>query len=361
MDFPVAFCEELIGGPSGFWPLAETNWAACMRQEPLRRWQAELHDALIVRHAPADGWQILQAAMAWLAGHLPDQRPLYTACALGALLPEAVAYYQMLGTPAEILRATFADMARWIEVYGMVHGGAYGVDEISWLIHPYAGTIFEIGCLQFQTFINPFPIFAYADATGAQLLPAAGLAVDATGHLCGTNGGHGTPAFHTQLTVKDGLLCGNRIDQKAAVILPETRCLPAGQLVLAPYQPALNLHIPRGADLSAVAIDASFGAAKAFFTALGYPCRAAVCDSWLLDPTVAEYQPSGSRIAAFSHRFQRFPVGGPHASFGRFLFGYDFDPQNLANLVPHSALQQKVQHRLLNGGEMFDTGGVVLL
>ncbi|MDR6987034.1 hypothetical protein J2Y66_001516 [Paenarthrobacter nitroguajacolicus] len=66
----------------------------------------------------------------------------------------------------------------------------------------------------------------------------------------------------------------------------------------------LGVHIPEDGGLSPALVDASLSEARAFFPRYfpDKPARIATCDSWMLDPYLAERLP-GSNIASFARRF----------------------------------------------------------
>ncbi len=123
----------------------------------------------------------------------------------------------------------------------------------------------------------------------------------------------------------------------------------------------LNVHIPAGADLSEQAITASFENAGRFFQKMGYPHEAAVCESWLLDSQLEQWLRPDSQMLSFAKRFDRFRVYSPGSWAHRFLFGTEVPPAQLTEQDAHSSLQRAVLAHWQAGGELFDTGGVVLL
>lgn len=363
MTLNQTLCAEVIGGPDGFWGKAATTWAACQTYAPLVQTVTALHAALICRHDNAAGQEALKRGTDWLLQNAPELAPMFPACALGALLPEAMRHYRLLGTPEDILFATFADMRRWIVNYAAAHDGAFGLDEISWVTNPYAGNIFEIGCLQFQMFNNPFSYACYEVNGVVTVVPMSGLAVNDTGHVCGTNGNQNEAAFTTSLTVENGCLTCNAVDSTRACILPHhiSFSLADSHLLTAPGLPTLNVHIPGKTDLSPEIITQSARHAQGFFRTLGFPCTAALCESWLLDPLIHSFLPSQSKITQFANRFTCFPVFSEMSWAGRFIFSTDFYPAKLAQVVPVTSLQKKVHAHLTAGGELFDTCGLWML
>jgi hypothetical protein len=86
---------------------------------------------------------------------------------------------------------------------------------------------------------------------------------------------------------------------------------------------ALALHIPESGPLTPERCDESFQLAREFFPRHfpDEPYRIVTCDSWLLDPQLAEYLPPGSNILRFQRRFQLLPGGGEgNQSVLRFVF-----------------------------------------
>jgi hypothetical protein len=86
---------------------------------------------------------------------------------------------------------------------------------------------------------------------------------------------------------------------------------------------ALGLHIPESGPLTPRRCDESLQLAREFFPRHfpSEPYQVATCDSWLLDPQLAEYLPPDSNIIAFQRRFQLLPGGGEgNESVMRFVF-----------------------------------------
>lgn len=76
---------------------------------------------------------------------------------------------------------------------------------------------------------------------------------------------------------------------------------------------ALGVHIPGGRPLAPVACDESFARAREFFPHHfpDYPVTFFTCESWLMDPQLAEYLPDTSNILRFQRRFKSLRLD-PH-------------------------------------------------
>jgi len=87
--------------------------------------------------------------------------------------------------------------------------------------------------------------------------------------------------------------------------------------------PVLNIHIPESGPLDPQECEASLREAPRFFSEhisnAGYVLG--VCESWLLDPQLAEYLPESSNIIQFQRRFTVVKEGEPrNDTIIRFVF-----------------------------------------
>jgi hypothetical protein len=172
---------------------------------------------------------------------VPD--PYFHAHVYLATLPHTRAYHQSRGIPAEVTRATLADLGRNYAVH-RERTGTPGMFVPHWPMRHFSGTLYQLGRLQFERV--------------------------RLGNRTGT-------AFRTA-------------------------GLPHG-----PGDPVLLVHIPgRMGPLSEEECEASFAWAREFFprhfpdeTYAGFAIH-----SWLMDPQLAEYLPAESNIMRFQRRFR---------------------------------------------------------
>lgn len=123
-----------------------------------------------------------------------------------------------------------------------------------------------------------------------------------------------------------------------------------------PGAPLLNVHIPVMGPLTPDACDASFADAQRFF-AIHFPHVPFVgyaCDSWLLDPQLADYLHPRSNILRFQQRFNLLPdVGGVNEHLRELVFDLDRikDPaaRDALRLIPQTTLQHAVLEHLAAG------------
>jgi hypothetical protein len=139
-------------------------------------------------------------------------------------------------------------------------------------------------------------------------------------------------------------------------------------VALRPGDPVLDVHIPECGPLDPDAVDASFAQARDFFPRHWpeHSARHATCESWLLDPQLAEELSPDSNIVRFQRRFTTVPLGFdiPSRIF-RFVFdreGVEADDGSveaavLDTLPQDTTLRRAVVARVRAGGRWHITPG----
>jgi len=112
----------------------------------------------------------------------------------------------------------------------------------------------------------------------------------------------------------------------------------------------VGLHIPEDGGLSPAVVDESLVLARAFLDRHfpDKPVRLATCDSWMLDPYLAERLPE-SNIASFARRFTVDRCSDAPSDAVYFTFRTR-DMENLAQLPRDTSLQRVVLERIDDGG-----------
>lgn len=226
-----------------------------------------------------------------LTPHLPDSlgaagRFFYVFMFLGAL-PSIRAYHRERSIPDEISWRTLTDLGRHMTTYRWKHGVG-GLNAPFWHTLHSSGQIYQLGRLQFDR-------GRVGKRTG-EALAAAGL----------------------------------------------------------PYRtgdPTLGVHIPAwSGPFDPASCDDAFRQAKAFY-AQYFPetdYRIAVCHSWLMDPSLAEYLPASSNIVQFQRRFRlAYQPEDDGGSTLEFVFGHSDRP--LDALPQTSTLERAVVAHLRSG------------
>jgi hypothetical protein len=125
---------------------------------------------------------------------------------------------------------------------------------------------------------------------------------------------------------------------------------------------ALALHIPESGPLTPQRCNEALRMASRFFP-LHFPdepYRVVTCDSWLLDPQLAQYLPPESNIIRFQRRFQLLPgLGDGNESVLRFVFHTLTTP--LGDLPQRTTLERAVVSHLQAGRRWHTRAGWLAL
>ena len=129
--------------------------------------------------------------------------------------------------------------------------------------------------------------------------------------------------------------------------------VPAGDV-------AIETHIPQGAPLTKDACLESFEKAKEFFQNI-FPeakPRYFMCDSWLLNPNLAEILPESANIVQFMRLWTTIPFESDNSrqSVER-VFGFGFKKENIKNAPENTGLQRALKKYIIDGGTMDITAG----
>ena len=118
---------------------------------------------------------------------------------------------------------------------------------------------------------------------------------------------------------------------------------------------AIETHIPQGKPLTVEACLESFDMAKKFFAKYfpQYNLHYFMCDSWLLNPNLAQILSEESNIVKF---MRLWTVFNSFQAIQR-VFGFNATLNSLANAPEDTGLQCKMKAYLLSGGTMNITGG----
>lgn len=117
--------------------------------------------------------------------------------------------------------------------------------------------------------------------------------------------------------------------------------------------PVLNIHIPQGAKLENLSVKVSLEQAfDRWGTKVPY-----VCDSWLLDPELAEILPANSNIIKFQKLFHIIRTDYETREAERRIFHCIYD--RAADYPEHTLLQRKAKKHLLEGKRLGNGFGIL--
>lgn len=258
--------------------------------------------ALSPSRAETPGWWWLLERAAWSlylatgpaddAVHLPAMPAAlgpagryFPAYVFLAMVPHTLALHRARGISSEVSSLTLADLGRQHMARYRIWFGAGGMDP--WPTRHLQGKFFQLGRLQFER---------------VHLTERIAEAIRATG-----------------------------------------RPQQAGDL-------ALSVHIPwRSGPMSPEACDESLAQAGEFF-ARHFPedrFDLAICQSWMLDPQLAEYLPPESNIVRFQRRFQLAYQLDDDALLQTFVFGRTFESPD--EMPASTTLERAIADHLRSG------------
>ena len=133
------------------------------------------------------------------------------------------------------------------------------------------------------------------------------------------------------------------------------------EVVLQKGDPVINTHIPESGPLLSEECGKSLCRARDFFGEYlsDYSWKAFFCDSWLLDPQLAEILDSSSNILAFQKRCYMLPFPGEADTVFR-CFGIKGSRDGVATVPLRSSLQQKMALFLKSGRRFHYGAGIIL-
>jgi hypothetical protein len=304
----------------------------------------------------------IEAAQA-LLGPSDEVSQLYPIYFFAAALPETLRLFQAKSVSEDIIKDTLMDFQRWLDVYRTGHNGSYGFNRQHWLLHHFCCHLVQLGRLQFQIGEFGFPFTFYFSKINDTwcCVASAGLKIDETGHVAGTNGVV-SKTWITQNTISDGFLTVHAVDLATGTVLPDpiTLDLRKIQILVQPNAPVLHIHIPTGGTLDDSMVSESFNQARRFFDSWDVQQDIMVCDSWLLDPALAEFLLEDGNICKFMRRFAKFPVFRDRPQIYERVFGASFDPSMLSVWPCTTSLQRSLRDFLLGGGKVYTTAGLLI-
>lgn len=364
-EIDLYLCEKYLLQDKNLWRKACEIYEQIKDDQTVIEYIESFHRALIDDRNSNYGATILNSAVDYISLEHPGFAGMIQVVFLALLLPESLENYRIFGATEEIILDSFRDFAIWEHSYQNHHDGAYGIDELPWILHPFSTTVFRIGRLQYQPYYNPFMYYAYSHNTTGEVvvISNAGQSVCEDGYIARTNRRKNLLSFITTLSIGDGQITGYAVDTQKGIITKKRVSLTIDDYtpLLTPHSIVLNMHIPAGQRLAPAEVDRSLAEAKAFFEANHFPVKVVTCQSWLLDYKLCEYAPDNTNILDFMRRFYKYPFRSDSPSSGKFVFDWSFEWDDLPKFECKTSLQQNLKDYVLAGNDVFDTAGFLIL
>jgi len=356
MFIDIDLCVKYLGAPAEHWPQAEAagKWidgdpaAKALAEAALKGFREGNRG-----HASFAMSSLKEYAQRMAPGHAEGVVPAVFAAAL----PQTIERLRAEGMPEALILDTLSDYGTWAKYY-LRHTGKVGIGEFGWESNFHSGVIVKLGRVQFETCLFPVPYSIYRHRVTGEIIPVLhdGEGVNADGFLALDD----PAAFKAVMKIEDGRLICSRTDTKRARVLNETveYAMADLELLITQGMPVLNMHIPEVGPLTDESVGESLAMAKEYFTAKGYPCAVAICESWLLDPALRECVSGPSNIIDYQNRFTLFPWDGDHSDTVNRVFGRGTDVSNPDALPEDTSLRRGVKAYLKTGNPLRDAGGL---
>lgn len=290
--------------------------------------------------------------------------PLVYAWAVLGCVDDLFARNRARGIADAVTAAGLRDLGRWMEEYRRAKGH-WGFDRMSWLWCQLAGSLHELGRLQYNLahWEARVRVLRHRREGRLALLMEGRLDLRGDGQWQEVARTPRDPAgFTTAYSEGPEGWCGHAVDADGnAARQPSSFAAADWEQVLGRGDPVLFLHIPAGGGLDPEACRDSLRQARDFFPR-HYPrhaFKAVISISWMFDSQLARHLPAESNLV----RFQRLFHLHPHPDLSgeqireRVLGDAKADP---ARLVPGTSLQRAVVGHLLAGGYWKQQGAVIL-
>ena len=279
-------------------------------------------------------------------------------------IPRAWAFHRSRGIPAQIALDTYSDTSLWARGYKEKHG-VWGINThvLPWLFNHLSGELYRLARLQFmqRPFRQKLQAFRHRVTGAVMVLSDEGVRYRSDGQIDGT-GGVSEPgtAWTARLLRDENQVTGTPI-HPTGIALKEEFSLPLDiwELILAPGEPILEIHIPAGGRMDFDACGDAFRQAIDFFPRHfpDRPFKAFCCASWLLNTQFQDMLYPESNILRFQREFYLFPIFSSGRSGFERIFGREYN--DLAKAPRDTSLRRAVLDHLQSGGYLRGGGGLL--
>ncbi|MBR7164668.1 MAG: hypothetical protein IKD18_00170 [Clostridia bacterium] len=230
-----------------------------------------------------------------------------------------------------------------------------------WLAHYMKCTIFDYGGLNFELKRAPKTAYFLKSRTDGTVAALACREVHRSGMPLGCAGfedeeGSFSASFEETASAYVGHpVKGFRIQKKKEAFSKEE-----WELFVSETDEILNVHIPRGTDLSPEKVRLAYRGALEIVKEKypDYQPKAFLCSSWLMDPTLHHILGKDSKISQFGAPYLRLP----NKSAGKEVFSFVFRPkdaEDLTKLSENTRLERALKEMYLRGEFIYAYTGIL--
>ncbi len=295
--------------------------------------------------------------------------PFYLLIAMSGVDPMR-ASHRAHGIPDTVSRLTARDIRVWIDEHlsrGVPCDTGFrrpfdpmpvGIHArgLAWISRSLIGQIIRVERLQFihAPFRPPFTIRRHRETGDIAVFAEGGLAFDEAGWRCDQD-----EKGVTQSPDPSSGQATRIADNGHAIANPTEIVESDWEILVAPGDPILEIHIPEDGPMDFAECGASFRQAIEHYTTWypDRPFKAFSCGSWLLDPQFQDYLAESSNLVRFQRASRLFPhTKGP----GRSGLLRIFESDDLPNLPRDTSMRRAYLDHLESGGGWYGGGCVVL-
>ncbi|GMQ80709.1 MAG: hypothetical protein BMS9Abin05_0137 [Rhodothermia bacterium] len=239
----------------------------------------------------------------------PDIELFYVYVFLSTV-PRLIEFHHQAGIPEFVTTDTLSDLELWLLDF-KEETGRWGFREQDWLSRHFAGDVFKIGRLQFETtvFKHPFRVFRRKANQSIQILAEGGLEVREDGLLNGTDNIRETDVWKTSLYT--GAVARGHPVTPDGSISPDPVQLDEQEWneILKVGDSVLGVHIPATGPMDYIRCCRSFSRSLPFFRRHfpDFEPRAYTCSSWLLDRQLKDQLSADTNIVRFLNEWNLIP------------------------------------------------------
>lgn len=276
------------------------------------------------------------------------------------------AMYLERNVPEEIIVDTLSAVETCMEIYEERYGfKGLGMHYLNWLQYCFNAQLYKIGRLEYEMRIFAHAILVYRHMKDGSvvILSKDGVKYRGDGLVDGTNAiTDEMTGWTATLTETEDEIIGYAIHPDGYAV-QERKILRRDewQLVLAPGDMTINVHIPRKGEFTKEVCQESFVRAVQFFETC-YPERsfpALTCFSWLMDPQLQQLLAPKSNLVQFQKWYHLFPLRS--GDEGLYSFVFMCEKCEVDQLPEKTSLQRKIKRFMQAGGHMHNGGGILLV
>ena len=272
--------------------------------------------------------------------------------------------YEERAWPDEMRLELMQDFSVW-NAHHKRNYGTPGISEFFWFQGHLNLTLIGCGRLQFNTkleFPSPCTVFRSKQTGKVLALTDNGDRYTGKGILDDLQEEPSEGSWVSSFVETPQAWTGNPVTPEGfAKSATVTLAKSEWEIVLQKGDPIINTHIPESGPLLSEECGKSLCRARDFFAEYlsDYPWKAFFCDSWLLDPQLAEILEGSSNILAFQKRCYMLPFPGEADTVFR-CFGIKGSRDGVATVPLRSSLQQKMALFLKSGRRFHYGSGIIL-